>query len=566
MKAHDAIIRFLEAEDVDTVFSLMSEDTKLLLSKLRTDVDGMRVVEARHEQHAVGMADGYARIADGIGVCVIGRGPGIAQTGTSMKTTHRRGSGVLVLVPGSPLSTTYEAKDFAQESYLRTMFEDDVVLVDSHETLVPEFAEVFRKLRLGDGPIAVQVPWDVLDGEMPGGGDAVARIGAEVEETTPPSDGAHVQPDAERIRAALELYLDSDASVPPMILAGRGAVDAGARDAIGRLAERMGAMLATTLQGRGYFSDHPFSVGFVGDFGSTLANEFLSRSDFVLAIGCSLNPHTMDKGRLISEDATVVHVDADPLSIERYTGVDLGIVGDGRVAAQELVAAFDEEGIDFSESFWTSRRRERIADASPLDEREFRERPDRMDPRDVVRTLNRHLPDDRLVVTDGGHFTNWVLDGIEVDHPDDFVWTLDFAAVGQGIPIGVGAALAEEERTCVAVCGDAGFMMTLQEVDTAARYDVPLSIVVMNDGALGSEFHQLDLVDAHTEAALVDAPDIATISAGLGADSYTVRSQDELDAVADEFDRSRGGPLVVDCHINHEVRHRAYDELFAESH
>lgn len=324
----------------------------------------------------------------------------------------------------------------------------------------------------------------------------------------------------------------------------------------------MGAMLATTLQGRGYFSVHPYSLGFVGDFGTPSASRHANESDYVLASGCSPNPHTMDEGRLLADDATVIHVDTDPSSIERYTQVDLGIVGDARTTASSMVSLFDRDGIDFAEKFWTDRRKRRIAESTTLDDREFPPKDGRMDPKDVVRFLNRVLPEDRLVVADGGHFTNWVLDGIDVTHPDDFVWTLDFAAVGQGLPIAIGAAVGSE-HTPVAVCGDAGFMMTVQEVDTAVRNDVPITMVVVNDDGLGSEYHQLEHIGEFPDAALVESPDIATVTAGMGAESHTVRSAAELNELADPV-AAADRPLVIDCKVNHEVRHRAYDQMFME--
>lgn len=565
MRAHDAIIRILDAEGVDTVFSLMSGDTKRLLSKLWRDEEEFRVVETRHEQNAVGMADGYARVSGDIGVCFIGRGPGIAQTGTSLLTTYRRGSRVLVFVPGPRSSAIHDIKEFEQTAYLRTMFDDDaVVTVESDDTLIPEVSDVFRRLRVGEGPIAVQIPWDVLDGEIEmDHDDIIDSIEAATGREVATEQRVELRPDPERIEAAVELYLDSDASVPPVIIAGRGAVRADARSAIERLAERMGAMIATTLQGRGYFSGHPYAVGFVGNYGHNLANEFLGRCDYVLAIGCSLNRHTVDRGRLVREEATLIHVDADPSSIDRYTPVDLGVVGDARAVASQLGETLEQEGIDFSETFWTDRRRNRIADSKSLDDRQLHECTDRMDPRTVVRFLDSTLPEDRLVITDGGHHTNWVLDGINIPDPGSVVWTLDFAAVGQALPIGVGGALAADARNCVAFCGDAGFMMVLQEVDTAVRLDAPIVVVVMNDDALGSEYHQLNLVDECADAAIVGSPDIETVARGLGAESHTARSIDDLEGIADELRGPRETPLVVNCLINHEVRHRSYDELFS---
>lgn len=549
MRADEAIIRTLDAEDVDTAFALMAEDTMHLLSELKEHWTGeVRVVESRHEQGAVGMADGYARASDDVGVCVVGRGPGIAQTGTSLVTARKRGSPLLVLVPEPKLSATYDSKRFEQEAYLRATV-GEVASVRSPGTLLPILRESFRRLRTGEGPVAVQIAWDVLEGEVEDPGDLNGRG-----PTRPEGSRPRLQPDGERIEEAVDAYLDSDATKAPVVLAGRGAVASDAKDALEELAERTNALLATTLQARGYFSDHPYSLGFAGEWGGNLTNEYLTEADCVFAVGCSLNPHTTDHGYLV-DGATLIQVDADPSAFGEYTPIDVGIEADAREAADALAAELDDLGIDRSGTFWTDRLERRIAETPALDEGEFPEQSGRMDPRDLVRTLDRVLPEDRLVVTDGGHFTRWVVDGITTPSPDDFVWTLDFSAIGQGLSAGIGAALADG-RPCVAFCGDAGFMMALQEVETAARNDVPITVVVMNDAALGSEYHNLAPSGGYAEAALVDSPDLADTARSLGAEGATFRDAGDLEALAGEV-VGRDGPLVVDCKVNREVRHRS---------
>lgn len=551
MQTHEAISQFLHEEGVDTVFTLMSEEIIPLLSHVEEQGE-ISIVKARHEQGAAAMADGYARASDDIGVCIVGRGPAIAQTGTSLITARYNGSAVLYVVPETSLSATYDDKGFQQETFLETMV-GDVVSVRSPETLASTFSEAFRRLRVGSGPIAVQIPEDLLHSELEAveayPGPALADHGTQT---------ARLHPDEETVREAVDLYLDSDATRPPLVLAGRGAAKADARAALEALAERTNAFLATTLQARGYFDGHPYSVGFVGDLGSPLANERLGESDFVFAVGCSLNPHTHDSENLFRDGAKVVHVDTDPESIGRYAAVDLAIYGDAKATATAFTEQLAAENIDRSGEFWTADARERIANSSALSDREFPETQGRMDPRDVVRTLDEILPQERLVVTDAGHFATWVLDGISPHHPDQFIWTLDFTAIGQGLSVGIGAALSAPGRNCTTFCGDAGFMMALQEVETAARHEVPITVVVMNDTTLGAEYHQARNAGYSGDAAVVDTPNIAELADDLGADGHLVRSTADIEAVRDRLDGAQSGPVVLDCRIDRDVRHRIY--------
>jgi thiamine pyrophosphate-dependent acetolactate synthase large subunit-like protein len=290
--------------------------------------------------------------------------------------------------------------------------------------------------------------------------------------------GGRLQPTDEAIEAAIDHYLDSDASIPPLLLAGRGAYQSGVTDAIEDLASRTGTMLATTLQGRGMFGNHPYAIGFVGTFGSNLANDYFNQSDFVLAVGCSLNPDTTDDGRFL-ENSTVVHINTDPSTIERHATVNLGIHGYARETVRAIEHEMDALEMDFSDKFWTDNRQENIASMSALGEREFPVPPGRIDPRALDRELDEILPDERLTITDGGHFVNFVLDGISFASPQDFVWSLDLASIGQGIPMGIGSGVANDDRACITFCGDAGFMMTSQELNTMAQEDLPVRLIVM---------------------------------------------------------------------------------------
>ncbi|WP_255197663.1 thiamine pyrophosphate-binding protein [Halorarius litoreus] len=552
MKLSDAIIRLLVEENVDTLFTLMAEDVMGITATARADwADDLSVVDARHEQLAMAMADGYARTHDDIGVCVVGRGPAIAQTGTALGTANVYGSKLLVITGETPTTTLGGLKYFDQETFLGPVTED-VLSVRDEDALLPVFRDAFRRLRRDRGPIVVQVPWNLMDAET----DLDVDWETELFGTDAVDDAARRRPDAEKVTAAVDRYLESDASTPPVILAGRGAVASGAKPAIERLAERTSALLATSLQARGYFSDHPFSIGFPGTFGSNLANEYVTNAAFVLAVGCSLNNHTTDVGRLVDE-ATVVHVTDEPAHLERYTPVDLAVVGDARETVAAIDAELDEMGMDFSGTFWTENTERRLADAEPWGDATFVDTPGRMDPRELMVELDARLPDERLVVTDAGHFMNWVIDGITVDHPDDYMWTLDFGAIGIGFPMGIGAAWQEDERTPVTFVGDAGFLMSLQALDTAVQQWIPSVTVVVNDDALGSEYHQLKNRNLNASAAVAETPDLAALARDFGAEAHTITSVADLDAV--DLSTRPSGPVVLDCKIDRDVKHRFYE-------
>ncbi|MFC6719221.1 thiamine pyrophosphate-binding protein [Natrialbaceae archaeon GCM10025810] len=555
MKAHDAIVRLLVADGIDTIFALMSEGTMRTMSTIEEEWgDEIRLVKTRHEQGAMAMADGYSRAGGGdrVGVCLVGRGPAIAQTGTAMVTARKKGSNLLVVVPESPLSERYDVKRFEQETYLRSTI-GNVTSIRSRETLVDEFGEAIRRVRAGDGPLAVQIPWDVLDGDVDVSDAALEEAAAAARATR--SGRGRVSPDRDLVERAVDMYVDSDAFQPPVVLAGRGAMEADAKEAIEEFAERTSALLATTLQARNYFADHPYYLGFTGSWGTPVANRFASEASLVVAVGASLNPYTIDDGHVFGEETRVIHVDRDPLALGRHAEIDLGIAGDARVTVEALTDELDRRGIHREGELWTDDLRRRIDESPTMNDRTFPKVPGTIDPRELVTLLNEHLPESKRVVVDAGHHTRWCLDGIHTP-PEAFTFTLDFASIGLGLPMGVGTALASDDP-CVTICGDAGFLMSLQEVETAVRNEIPVTIVVVNDASLGSEYHSLDAAGEAPDVALVSTPDFADVAESLGADGVTVRTVEDLEAITETIGADRDGPLVIDCKVNHEVRHRS---------
>jgi thiamine pyrophosphate-dependent acetolactate synthase large subunit-like protein len=550
MYVYDDVIRMLVDTGVEDIFTLLSEDTMSITGALEAEWDDViRPIQSRHEQSAVAMADGYSRTTEGFGVCIVGRGPAIAQTGTALVTARKNASDVLVIALEPALSSAGDIKDFDQIEYLHSTIGNVTSLRDP-DVVLSEFRNVLREVRVGDGPLAVQIPWDVFEADI----DSTTE--PQLPLTTDRTQRSRLKPPGDLISEAVEVYLDSDATEPPIVLAGRGAVRSDAGDAIEAVAARTNALIATTLQARGYLSDHPYNLGLVGEWGSAFANEQLHNSGCIFAVGSSLNPHTTDSGELLRDDANLIHIDTDAPLMGSHEQVDLAIEADGRSALELMVEELDRRDIDRGQTLWTDRLRGRIAEASVADNREFEQHDNRVDPRELASRLDTILPTNRIVVTDGGHFTRWVIDYIETPDPGSFIWTIDFGSIGLGLPMGIGTAVAASDRTCLAVCGDTGFMMSLQELDTAVRNDIPLIVVVMNDSASGIEYHNMLKSGEHADVAVLSTPNIAEIAESFGAEGYRIESMEELDQISHRFTHPPDGPLLLDCRINRDVLHR----------
>ncbi|WP_336022636.1 thiamine pyrophosphate-binding protein [Halobellus salinisoli] len=556
MTGNQILLEILEAEDVTTAFSLLSEELMGITMAAEEEHSNIEIVQTRHEQSAVAMADGYARVSDEIGVAVIGRGPAIAQTGTALTTAYNHGSNILVIIATRPRHSFNDElnKGFRQESFIDSLV-DEFYTVWDEETFVPSFADAFRKLHADSGPVVVQIPWDILDAEL---GDKGEWRETSIGSPRPDRSTASLRPNEDDVVEAATMYETCSLSNPPVILAGAGAVKDDAGDAIESLAKRLNAVIVTTMQARSFLADHPYMAGFVGGLGDPNANAYLKQSEFVLALGASLNNHTTQHGELLAEGITI-QSDIEPAHLDRYSSVDLSIVGGATAMAEALDNELDQRGINEQDWFWTDTLVEQLNESPQVDTREFSPKADCVDPRALVSELDSLLPDERIVVTDSGQLTTWVINEISITQTDDFIWPMDFGSIGLGQPIALGAAHYDFEKPVIVFCGDGGFQMSLQELNTAVRSELPLIIVVINDGALGAEYQRMRNHEGSAAPALIDTPDFETIAEGFGARAHTIRSLDDLGTVAEDVSVTPFGPIVLDCKVDQRIQIPKFD-------
>jgi thiamine pyrophosphate-dependent acetolactate synthase large subunit-like protein len=326
----------------------------------------------------------------------------------------------------------------------------------------------------------------------------------------------------------------------PVFVAGRGARHAG--DVLRELGDATGALLATSAVANGLFHDDPWSVGISGGFASPLAAELIASADLVVGWGCALNMWTTRHGRLIGPDATVAQVD---LEESAFIG-DIGVIGDAAEAAHEVLAALGPERFD---GFRTVEVRERIARSIrwrdvPFDDDSTA---DRIDPRRLSIRLDDLLPAERIVSVDSGNFMGYPSAYLAVPDEYGFCFTQAFQSIGLGLATAIGAALARPDRLPVAALGDGGFLMSVAELETVVRLEIPMVIVVYNDNAYGAEVHHFAGRDHGT--VIFPDTDMAAIARGFGASGLTVRTEADLGGLSEWLAGPRKGPLLIDAKI-----------------
>jgi len=528
----------IKAMGVEAAFGLMSDDTALFATAL--DSAGVRFYGARHENTALAMADGYAYATGRLGVAVIGRGPALANGLHAAVYASRTGSPVLIVygeaaTAGAPngLGPDYKALDgvgVLRAAGLRTF---SATSPQAARTALADAASA----ALAGAAVSLHLPTNVQLAE-------IERPASPLELRRPERKPAPAT--VQSIAAAAAVLAGA---TRPLILAGLGAHRAGAREALAALADRIGALLVTTARGKDLFRGSPWNLGIIGSFSHSVARRMAEQADCVLVFGAGLNFLTTSFGTSLPQ-VPLIHVDAVRANIGRWLNADVAVVGDARLVAEQLAEAVPERPAK-AKPFRDEAVRRLIAgfdiarDFQPADTART------LDPRTLAVELERLLPQDRNLVVDGGNFLG-VVPYLSVPDPGAFKMIGDFASIGLGFGAALGMAKGRPDRTTVLVVGDGGFLMTLGELETVVREDLPLVIVVMNDCAYGAEVHFLRLRQQPVGKSVFPDVDFAPIAQGFGFEAATVRTLEDLERVAPKL-RRPDGPVLIDCKINADV-------------
>lgn len=546
-RTYHAVADVLMAHGVRTIFGLMGEDGAALVTDL-VDRGGVRYIGARHENAAVNMAEGHAWGTGELGVAIISRGPGLTNATTSLETAGRSGSRTLVIAGDAPTGWPpglSDVKAFPSEGLLRSLhggFRRAAEPGDVAAVLAEAIAEA-QSGRL----VVYLVPADTLNRKLDDAPEPPpAPYGAPVPSPAP----APVDRDA--LERATGLLADAHR---PLVVAGAGAVAADAREPLVELADRAGALLGTSLLAKDLFRGHPYDIGILGGFAGDVARELAADADCAVAFGASLNSFTTAQGRLLG-DLPLIRVDHDPAALLGGPPADVELIGDCRQVASALVDALPAH---VGAVFRTPDIARRIAEAPRLSAAEPAPRENVLDPRVLTLELDRRLPARRSVVIDSGHNLGFGAQYISVPGPRHFRTTFQFGAIGMSLGTALGIAEAQIDSQVVLCIGDGSLLMTLGELETAARSAIPLLIVVYNDQAYGAERHFLDVAGLPRHTSMFPDTDFAAVANALGMRGVTVTSVADLAPV--KLDSRLGAPLLLDCKIDPAFRARWFDEF-----
>lgn len=538
--AYEALAHDIKGLGTDVTFGLMSDDTALLVTTL--DSIGVKFHGTRHENNAISMAEGYATSTGRLGIAIIGRGPAAANGVHGAVYASRSGARVLIIYGHTsnsvPPSNGFgpDTKAFNTLGMLQVAGIPAFVATDApgaRQTLANAVAAT------GQGTVALLLPMNVQFGSVAFDGKPFVP---------PPTVKATVKPArAAAVAAAAEIL---KISRKPLLVAGLGAYRAGAREAMIVLADKIGAGLATSLKAKDLFRGHPFNAGILGSFSNAGGRRLIEQADCVVVFGAALNLRTTSYGMALPPDVPLIQIDSVRSNIGRWFHADVALVADARQAAEQLTAALPERAAA-DKPLYSDEMRTWLAQFDLASEFEPAHTPRTMDPRSLALELDKLLPPDRNVVYDSGNFLQ-VVPYLSVPGPGHIRMASDFSSIGMGFGAALGYACGTPGRPTVFVVGDGSFLMNLGELETVVREDIPLVIVVMNDCAYGAELHYLKMRNMPVQKSVFPDIDFAPVAEAFGFQAATVRTLDQLRALAPLLAKP-DGPILLDCKINAAV-------------
>ncbi len=525
----DILVKTLIEQGCDTVFGYPGGQILNVYDSLYTYQNEIHHILTAHEQGAAHAADGYARTTGKVGVVLSTSGPGATNLVTGIATAYLDSIPMVAICGNVP--TTQIGTDSFQEIDITGVtlpITKHNYFVGSVETLADTIREAFSLAQSGrPGPVLIDVPKDVQ----------IAKCAY-----TP-------QPPAEKQEAFAAKYIRIEEAASyineakrPYVYFGGGLMTANAQEEMLLLADRIDAPLGCSLMGLSAIpTDHPRFLGMQGMHGHYASSMAMHHADLILSLGVRFNDRVTGNRQKFATGAKIIHIDIDGSELCKTVNAVCGLRGDVKLTLQKLLPLLRESRKPEWQATVASFRQE---EEQILDHREG------LTPRKAILTLNKHLGENTAVCTDVGQHQMWAAQSLCFQRPRRFVSSGGLGTMGFGFGAAIGAAFGTGERS-VLVTGDGSFGMCLNELATAVTYNVPVVVLIMNNGVLGMvrQWQTLFYNKHYSNTVLNRKTDFAAFARSFGAEGEAVNTPEELDAA---LTRAFGheGPYIIDCKID----------------
>ena len=541
MNAAELIVRCLENEGVELLFALPGEETLPLTDALIGS--RIRTIATRHEQGAGFMADVYGRLTGKAGVCLSTLGPGATNLLTAVADANMDRASLVALTGQGSLSRMH--KESHQFIDVMGMFRP-VTKWQAQVTTSAIVSEAVRKaFKVAQtekpGATHLELPENIL---------ASSCLAGDCDDPLPVQAPSVPEPLHSQIDRAVRLL---SSARRPLILAGNGVVRRQAHEAVRQFAGALNIPVVHTFMGKGVMADSdPLSLYTIGFRWRDYANLTMDEADAVIAVGYDFveyAPSFWNPNR----DKRIVHVDISPAEVDSHYVVDVGVLGEPALSLQEIGKRLQpfEEG-------WARRQRERLMHGLEAEQAERSSGLAR--PQDIIRTLRGVLSPHDLVISDVGAHKLWLARLFPCEFPNTCIISNGFASMGIGLPGAVAAKLAFPDRRVMTVTGDGGFLMNVQELETAVRERVPIVIMVWRDDGYGVIRWNQQLHFGRTTLVDFGNPDLVKLAESFGAAGFRVSDSSELrPCLTEAFQATR--PVVIDCPVDYSENMKLTERL-----
>ena len=527
LKGSQIIVKCIEEQGIETVFGYPGGTILDIFDALYEEKENVTQILTCHEQGACHAADGWARATGRTGVVIATSGPGATNLVTGIATAYMD-SIPLVAITGN-VASAFLGRDSFQEIDITgvTMpITKHNYMVKNVEELADTIREAFFIARSGrPGPVLVDVPKDVQQ-------KLCEYEPAEVKPTK-----AYFK-ENKYVKKAIEII---NSCSRPVMYVGGGCIASDAGDALIALSEKIGAPVTSSMMGLGCFpASHPNFMGMIGMHGKANVAETLSKADLVLAIGCRFSDRVAGDRKNFCKNAKIVHIDIDLAELNKNVKVDVGVLADAKKAINAMLPDLTPAKSDE----WINECRERVAKDYLLGS------DGKLCPRRVIMASNKLGDKDKVVVTDVGQHQMWTAQTYNFDKPRKFISSGGLGTMGYGMGAAIGACIGSGKQT-VLFTGDGSFHMNFNEIVTASKLGLDVTVIVLNNHTLGMvrQWQTLFYNKHYSSTDIYYPTDFVKLADALGAKGYRIDKNEDIEKVMSEAFAEKG-VKIIDCAID----------------
>ena len=530
LKGARILIEELIRQGVDTVFGYPGGAVLNIYDELYQCRDRIHHVLTAHEQGAAHAADGYARASGKVGVVIATSGPGATNLVTGIANAYLD-SVPLIAITGN-VATEALGRDSFQEvdivSITQPVVKHNFMVKDVSE-LEQTIKEAFLIANSGrKGPVLIDIPKDVQVNECEYGVAVLPKM----------PEKAELPYDEEGVIKLL------NSAKKPFIYAGGGIIACGGEDYLRAFAEKLNAPVAVSMMGRTAFPDsHPLSLGLVGMHGSYQAAKVQSECDLMLAVGVRFSDRATGNLSAYTKNCRIIHVDIDKAELGKNLSPDFSVQADVKKWMKSVLPKLKERK---NPEWW--KEIESYEKVTNLEKDAFH-------PKNILETVRRFTKDETVVATDVGQHQMWTAQYYRFEKPGTFLTSGGLGTMGYGLGAAIGACLAKNKEETVLITSDGSFSMNCNELCTAVKEGLPITIVLLNNQVLGMvrQWQTAFFGERYSATILDRGTDFVKLIEAYGGKGFSIHKLSELEKALEER-KNIAGPVLLDCHIDKDEK------------